>query len=351
MPDLSHQVTLVTMGVVEGRRRLHSPVAVPMLILMALPAAAQKPVPSHAPTRPIAAVAAVVARVNGVPIGSAELQAAMDARLPLTSYHQNVSPEKLAAMRREALDSLIDEELQHQEALRVGVQVTPQEVEAALQRARTAYRGGPEAFDRARQASGATMAQLRSSMLRGLMIKKVYEQAVGAGCRVSEADASAYYRRNRERFVQPEQMRPYMITIGVDPSASPGQWKRARQDAQDLARRLAAGESFEQLARAHSSDPSKVKGGDLGFVHRGRLIEELESALATMKPGQMSGVIQTIYGFHIVRLAEIRPATQKSFAEMKEQLVRDLTEKRCTEARDRWSKRLRHAADIQEASG
>jgi parvulin-like peptidyl-prolyl isomerase len=314
------------------------------------PVAAQKPMASHESTRP-GEVATVVARVNGVAIASAELQAAMDARLPLTSFHQNVSPEKLAAMRRETLDGLIDEELKYQEAQRLRVRVAPREVDAALERARQAYRGGPAAFERARRASGATDAELRSSILRGLMIKKVYEQAVGTRCRVSETEAAAYYRNNRERFVIPEQLHPYMITIGVDPSASPKEWERARQTAKDLARRIAAGESFEQLARQHSSDPSKAKGGDLGFVHRGRLIEELESALAAMKPGQVSGVIQTIYGFHVVRLAEVRPAAQKSFAGVKDQLVRDLTETRCADAKALWSKRLRDSARIQDTSG
>jgi hypothetical protein len=254
-------------------------------------------------------------------------------------------------MRREALDGLIDEELRYQEALRLGVHVTPREVDAALDRARRSYRGGVEAFELARRESGATNAQLRASIQRGLMVKKVYERQVGAACRVNATEAAAYYRNNRERFVIPEQRRPYMITIGVDPSAPPKQWERARQTAQGLARRLAAGEAFEQLARQHSSDPSKSKGGDLGFVHRGRLIEELESALGKMKPGEVSDVIRTIYGFHILRLVEVRPPAQKSFAEVKDQLVGDLTQKRCDEARTRWSKQLRAAARIQEIGG
>src|SRR5687768_6368573 len=99
----------------RGRGRGPLPAAVIVAVLTTGTAAQQVPLmPSHkaAPTNRQAP--SVVARVNGAAIASGELQAAMDARLPLTSYHQNVSPEKLTELRREALDSLIDEELRYQ---------------------------------------------------------------------------------------------------------------------------------------------------------------------------------------------------------------------------------------------
>ena len=324
-----------------------------MVAVLTTGAAAQQVplMPSHqsAPTK--RETPSVVARVNGVPIGHDDVQAATDARLPMSSYHRNVSPDKLTEMRREALESLIDEELRYQEAVRLRVRVSPRDVEQALDRARKAYDGGPEAFERARRASGATMPQLRSGIKRGLMIKKLYEQAVAPSCAVTESDAQVFYNNNRPRFVLPEQFRPYLITIGVSPSAPRNEWEQARQKANQVAQQITAGASFEALARQHSSDPSKNKGGDLGFVHRGRLTEEFESALKTMQVGQVSGVIQSIYGFHLIRLAETRPAAQKSFADVKDQLVRDLGETRCADATARWSKRLRAAARIEIVGG
>jgi parvulin-like peptidyl-prolyl isomerase len=320
-----------------------------MLAVLTTGAAAQQVplMPSHKAAPTNRETPAVVARVNGVPIGNDDLQAATDARLPMSSYHRNVSPDTLTEMRRAALEGLIDEELRYQEAVRLRVRVSPKDVEQALDRARKAYAGGPEAFERARRASGATMPQLRSGIRRGLMIKKLYDQAITGSCAVTESDAQAFYNGNRARFVMPEQLRPYLITIGISPSGPRKEWEEARQKAEDVARQIAAGASFEALARQHSSDPSKDKGGDLGFVHRGRLIEEFETALKTMHVGQVSGVIQSIYGFHLIRLAETRPAAQKSFAEVKAQLVRDLGETRCADAVARWSKRLRAAARIE----
>jgi parvulin-like peptidyl-prolyl isomerase len=336
--------------------RKHAAVLLPLLIYAPVLAAQLAPVPSHATrsSRP-AATTAVVARVNGVALHADQLDAAMQTVIPLASYHQNVKPEKMDELRKRALDGLIDEELRYQEALRLKIQVAPAEVEKALERARQSYKDRDE-FDRARRASGATMPQVRASILRALLIQKAYDRQVVGRCRASDADAGRYYRENTARFILPEQVRPTLITIGVDPSAPRPEWDRARQKANDIARRIAAGASFETLAREHSTDASKGKGGDLGFVHRGQLIEDFERALRALKPGQVSPVIQTIYGFHLLRLVETRPPVQKTFEEMKPTIVRDLTETRCGQASRDWSKRLRDAArieigDVRQASG
>jgi len=327
--------------------RIHIAVLL-QLVVSAHVTAQLAPVPSHEPrrSRPPEAAAVVVARVNGVAIHGDDLEAAMHTVIPLTSYHQNVKPEKMEELRKRALEGLIDEELRYQEAVRLKIQIPPIEVELALERARKAYRGR-DGFERARRASGATMPQLRASILRALLIQKAYERVVASQCRVSEADAAGYYRLNTARFVIPEQVRPSLITIGVDPAAPRPEWERARQKAEDVARRIAAGAPFEALARQYSTDASKVKGGDLGFIHRGQLIDEFERALNSLGPGQVSAVIETIYGFHLLRLVETHPAAQKTFDEVKTALTRDLTETRCNQASAEWLKRLRDAAHIE----
>jgi parvulin-like peptidyl-prolyl isomerase len=305
-----------------------------------------KPVPSHQPRRAASPPNAVAARVNGVAIGVEDVDAALNTVIPLNSYHQNVTPEKLDELRMQALDGLIDEELRYQEAIRLKIQVLPIEVEQGLDRARKTYADNA-AFERARRESGATLPQLRASILRALMIQKAYAQVVTTQCQVSEADAAAYYRDNTARFLMPEQVRVSLITIGVDPSATKLEWERARKKADGVARRIATGTSFDALAREVSTDASKAKGGDLGFVHRGQLIDEFERALKGLAPGKVTPVIQTIYGFHLLRLVETRPAAQKSFADMKATIVRDLTETRCKAASADWSKRLRAAARVE----
>jgi len=322
-------------------------VTIPIVAVTVL-AAQLAPVPSHATDR--ARAGDVVAFVNEAPIHAGDVEAAMNTIVPLTAYHQSLKPEKLVELRGKALDGLIDEELRYQEAVRLKVRVADADVEQALARAKKTYRDEQE-FEKARRASGATLAQIRASILRALMMQRVYEENVGARCRVTEADAAVFYRENTTRFLLPEQVRVSLITVGVDPSAAPPDWERARQKARDLARRIAGGAPFEAMAREHSSDESRLKGGDLGFVHRGQLIDEFERALRDLKPGRVSPVVQTIFGFHLLRLVEVRPPAQKTFADVKATIVRDLTETRCAKASDAWSKGLRAHARIVIVGG
>jgi len=335
------------------RRSLASETAAVLVLMTPIVAvtvfAAQlAPVPSHATDR--ARAGDVVALVNDASIRSSDVEAAMNTIVPLTSYHQSLKPEKLTELRGRALDGLIDEELRYQEAVRTNVRVAGAEIEQALARAKKGYRDEQE-FEKARRASGATLPEIRASILRALMMQRVYEESVGAKCRVTEADAAAFYRENTPRFLLPEQLRVSLITIGVDPSAGPPDWERARQKARDLAQRIAGGASFDAIAREHSSDESRLKGGDLGFVHRGQLIDEFERALHDLRPGRVTPVVQTIFGFHLLRLVEVRPAAQKTFADVKATIVRDLTETRCAQASDEWSKRLRARARIVIVGG
>jgi len=121
-------------------------------LAFSVPASAQlAPVPSHVPGRSSSPRA--VAHVNGVSIGADELEVALGAIIPLSSYHQNVKPDKLEELRARALDGLIDEELRYQDAVRMKLVVAPAEVEAALDRARGTPRG-PRCLSCARASCG-----------------------------------------------------------------------------------------------------------------------------------------------------------------------------------------------------
>lgn len=288
----------------------------------------------------------VVAWVNGVPVKSDRLLIAMESLLPLASYHQNVSPEKMTEIRKNALDKVIDEELQYQDAVRLKLKVTDDDFKKSMDRVIQRY-GSQKAFDEALKKSGAKLDDIKLSIKRVLMVQKAYEHEVAARCTVNNAEVVQFYSQNTARFVMPEQLHVYLITISVDPSGSRADWDAGRKRAEELLRGIHDQASFEEMARKESADPSKEKGGDLGFIHRGRMAAEFEESLKAMKPGQTSQVIQTIYGFHLLRLAEIRPPVQKTLEEVKDSLKKDLTEKRCGEMNDEWNKRLRASAKIE----
>jgi len=312
-------------------------------------ASAQKPVASHltAAARP---AARVVARVNGAPITSDRLDAALNRLIPFESFHRNVGTATVERLRGKALDGLVDEELRYQDGVRLGVNSTRAELDAGMKAVVARY-ASREAFDEARRAAGVSIEDLRREIRRALVIGKATDRAVTSRCQVSADEAARYYAGNPGRYIVPEQLHVYAITFGVDPGAPPRAWEAAKAKAEQVLGQIRNGAPFEEMARAHSTDKTRESGGDMGFVHRGSLADEFEAALREVKPGGVSPVIQTLYGYHIVRVASIRPPVQKTLREVEAAIQKDLTIQRCAETETAWTTRLRASATIVLTDG
>jgi len=318
------------------------------LLLSATSAAqgpAAPPVATHATASSPRAAVREIARVNGRPLKSDRLDAALQSLLPYESFHQNVAADKMAALRSQALQSVVDEELQYQEGLRLRLTASDADVDAAVARAARAYKGR-KALDTARQRAGVSLADFRDELRRTLTIEHARNHEVTAQCQVDATQAGRFYADNPARFVVPEQLRLQVITIGVDPGGSASQWTAAKAKASDVLGQLKAGASFEQLAAKYSTDPSRSKGGDMGLVHRGSLSDEFEKATGTLKTGEVSDVVTSLYGYHIVRLAGITPPARKALANVVSDIRKDLTAKKCGDRQQAWLAGLRRRASI-----
>jgi hypothetical protein len=315
------------------------------VVVCANAARAQKPVASHgtASARPVAAH--VVARVNNAPIMNDRLDVALRRLIPFESFHRNVGADTVERLRGQALAGLVDEELRYQDGVRLRLEPSAAGVDAGLKELVARY-GSREAFEQARRASGASMEELRREIRRSLVVQKAFDHAVTSRCQVGADEAARYYAGNTGRFVVPEQLHVYAITFGVDPGAPARAWADAKAKADLVLGQIKSGAPFEDMARTHSTDKTRESGGDMGFVHRGSLTDEFEQALGDLKPGGVSPVIQTLYGFHVVRVASIRPPEQKTLPEVSAVIQKDLTNQRCAETEAAWTARLRASATI-----
>jgi peptidyl-prolyl cis-trans isomerase C len=316
-----------------------------VICLLAPALTAQAPLASHVSAGTGRSAGREVARVNGVALGPDRLDAALRGLLPLESFHRNVSPDRVAALRSQALQDVINEELQYQEGVRLRLVATEADVNAAIARIASAYKSR-QALEDARRKSGVSADAFRAELRRLLTIGHAVERNVTRQCQVSADDTARFYIENPARFVVPEQLRLQVITIGVEPGSPAATWTAAQTKARDVLRQLRAGAAFEKLAATHSTDPSRKTGGDMGFVHRGSLSDEFEKAAAAMKPGDVSEVVSSLFGFHIVRLTAIKPPERKPLASVADELRRDLTTKRCVATREQWIAALRGRATI-----
>jgi len=142
-------------------------------------------------------------------------------------------------------------------------------------------------------------------------------QAMRAKVAVPPADVERAYNNNSEQYTTPEQVRASHIllkTEGKDDAA-------VKAKAEDLLKQAKAGSDFAELAKKHSEDEGSAKnGGDLDYFQRGKMVAEFDQAAFAMQPGQVSDLVKTQYGYHIIKLVDRKPATTRTLAEVREQL-------------------------------
>jgi len=150
---------------------------------------------------------------------------------------------------------------------------------------------------------------------------------------VADADVAEYYELNKdEQFTEPEQVRARHILVKVDPDATAEAKAAARKKAEDLLARVKAGEDFATLAKKSSDDPgSAAKGGDLGLFGRGAMTPAFEAAAFALEPGQVSDVVETPFGFHVIRVEEHPAGGVKPLEAVREQITQKLRNDRALE--------------------
>ena len=258
--------------------------------------AAIKPMPANIP--------AVVARVNGEAIERWEFDNAVK-RIEARAGGP-VPPDKRDEVLRGVLDQLIAYHLLAQESRARKIDVADADVEAQIGQ----IRGGfptDQAFQQGIAAQGLTIDQVRRQTRTGLLVQKVIDAEVGSKIVVQDAEISTFYQQNLERFKQGDTVHASHILIGLPQNPTPAQKTEAKSKAQAVLKQVRGGGDFAALARAESQDSGSAQnGGDLGFFPKGQMTPAFETAAFSTKPGAVSAVVETPFGFHIIKVHERR---------------------------------------------
>lgn len=169
---------------------------------------------------------------------------------------------------------------------------------------------------------------------RQIMIGRLMEQEGQRQGSVTDQEIAVYYEQNKGQYAQPERWRVSQILVPTE------------AQAKQVLERLGKGEPFDKVAQEMSQDPSKSKGGDLGYFSRGQLIPEFEEAVFQLKTGQTSGVVKTSLGYHVISLVDHQPAQQRGLSDIKEQIAQDLQSRRERSRTDRFISELRKQAHV-----
>lgn len=300
---------------------------------------------AQAPMRASAPAERAIARVNGVAITESQLRDESENLYPSHSAHGGIRPEKLKEVRQKALDELIIHELVWQKAQATHGVVPMAQVRAEYRRLRAKF--GAKRFDRSLAATGLTMDAYLKNLQRRMTLAQMFKKNVVTPSRLSAAALRAYYEKNKQKFQKPESVKARLILASVEDFKNAAQESAARQKIDKVYNELKAGKDFAQLAEQHSDDFYKVKGGDLGWMHRGRLEPDFERVAFQLAPGTFSAPFRTPYGYNILKVEAHQAAHQIPFAQVRPVLKYSLEQDNIQQKRVAWNAELRKGARIE----
>jgi peptidyl-prolyl cis-trans isomerase C len=289
------------------------------------PAAAQAPVdPAKLPD--------VVAKVNGVEIKKAQLVEEAGQMRQQLAQMQGVQAPLSSGFYKEVLDGIIARTLLQQEAKAANFTLSEQEVNQQLAMLRS-QAPNPEAFQKALAANGLTEETLKQRIRRDGAVQKFVQTQVLGGLTVSDQQAKEFYDKNQDKMKKPERVRVRHILIRADANAPAADKEKAKAKADDLLKRAQKGEDFAKLASENSDDPgSKTQGGELPWFTHGQMVPAFDkAAFALAKQYDLSPVVESQFGYHIIQLLGKEPAQAAPFETVKGQIAEFLKQRQSQE--------------------
>lgn len=265
---------------------------------------------------------ALAAEVNGIPIYKADIDKRMDLLVRQIAV-ETPSEADLKEIRARVLSDFIEYKMLLNESEKQGFTASNAEVEAELINIKANF-PDEAAFVAALNQAGAQEAEFRQTIKDSLIIQKLVEKQVADKISVADKEIKDFYDNNPALFEQEERVHARHILKMVEPNASAIERDKKRKELEEVLRALKNGSDFSDLAMKYSDDPSKIMGGDLGYFTRGRMVKPFEDAAFALKPGEVSGIVETQFGYHIIKVEDCQPAGTVPFEEIKSVIAENI---------------------------
>lgn len=274
--------------------------------------------------------------VNGDPIYMSEVDKQLER---ISAQHKTAEQKKAftqqkAQIQKQILDILVDQKLYEQQAEKLGVKVTDQEVENEVNRTKKRFPSEAE-FAKALKDAQMTLDDLREFTKNRLLQERVNNKVVGK-ITVTDAEMQDYYEKNKDQFKDPEQVKVSHILV------------KTEDEAKKIRAEIVGGLDFAEAAKKYSTDAAtKTKGGDLGFVQKGVMAAEFEQAAFALGIGEVSQPVKTQFGWHLIKVFEKKAERQKTYDEVKESLKQMLEAQKKSDKIQKWLEGIRKKSKIQ----
>ena len=289
---------------------------------------------------------AIAARVNGEPVLWSEVDTEVNrfvTQVGADPKSKEFEKQK-ADLTKGIVDQLILQKLIMQEARKRNVLATDKEVNEQLGRIRQQF-PNEKAFGDALAKENLNLSSLRE-LIRFRLTQRRVADAVTANVKIADDEVRAAFDKDRTTYDKPAQIKVSHILLRV---TDKNQEPVAQAKAKIALAKLADGDKFEDVAKKYSEDPgSAERGGDLGFVSRGTLVKEFEEVAWGLKPGQVSGLVKTQFGLHIIKLFDIKQAEKADYDKVRDEVRDKLLGGKREKAFEAWLEEQKKTAKIEK---
>lgn len=286
-----------------------------------------------------------VLKVGDNTLTERDLNEVVDEIIPTAVFHGGVTEEKRVSFISQAMDTLVERELIYQEAISRKMKIDKARIKQAKEDISNRL-GGWGAFKRSLERKGITEKDYDKKLQRHFLVQDLIQEEIEQKSIPDSEEVEEHYAKNKSRFMRPEARRVRHILIKVEPERL-DEKPRLRERADFVLKKLREGEDFAKIAWDYSDDPYAVKGGELGLIHRGRLDPAIDDVIYTLKVGEISNAIETIYGFHIVKIDEIKEPTQLKFEDVSASITSRIKEQRLAERKKDFMDALRNKYKVE----
>jgi peptidyl-prolyl cis-trans isomerase SurA len=248
---------------------------------------------------------------------------------------------------RAAFDVLVAEKLLEQQITALQIEVSDGEIDGAIEDIKRRNNMTDAQLSAALNEQGMTREVFRKSLKKQLEGFRILGLKVKSRVKVTDEDLKNFYQSHPKQFAGEDEVHVRHIFLSLDPKAKAADEAAVRARGDKLLARIRAGEDFAKLAREESNGPSAKEGGDLGFLKRDSLQQEMKGPAFGLKVGEVSGLVKTKFGYHILKVEERRVGVVRPFEEVKEDIRDRLTNEQLATYQDQYVAELRRDAAIE----
>jgi peptidyl-prolyl cis-trans isomerase SurA len=252
-------------------------------------------------------------------------------------------------IRQTVLDQLLEKKLVEQKVRELNIKIGDDEIRQAIEDVKRQNKiDSQEAFKAALASQGLSFDQYRAQLQEQLERLRLVSMEVRSKIQVGESEMRDYYEANLAKYSEEESFHARHIFFRISEKSPAEEIRRAMTTALLVLAEAKSGKDFVELAKSHSEDPAARKdGGDLGIFKKGDMLPELEKTILAMKPGEVSELVVTPAGFHIIKLEERIKGKVKPFESVKAEIEDAIYRKKSEERFNQWAKELRSKASVE----